>query len=458
MIPATNKRRRIIEEVEEEEPVEDGVEDDEWEDEKEIGEDEEEENEEELVEGSEGYEKKLKTRDDRRFGTWLARKLNERAIYTVLQARNSGTTKKTPKSRVYRSIMVTFNTNPPDDIITFKKVTELQVKNKVDSIRKAFRKAHALLNKSGFGSRDGEGGKKRVKKKCRHYFDMKENWAVAWTSDVPLYTDSLKNMDDEVIMDDMPRRIHNDKQRVLEPTRDQNVGDNPHDHTQDADDWQSDGGLDEDLETHSSNNLTGPSRSAITMTGAAVTSRTTTSGPSRSATPGPSRFATPDPTRFTPAVSQPLSNNTTSNNASITANGVGGHKDFAQLFLQRMEGEKRTQAEKLTLKREQFDFLKQDTESKNQIELKRLELEAKKVEMESRKLELENQRLLVQQKLDHELQLAQLKANMHMQSHTVTLNAELRNRGREPVPFTTIETTPPPTTSPRKSCSPSHSQ
>lgn len=443
--PRTVKRARLIKEEGDEDNVDD---ENDWEDDDEEDggdEEEEEEEEEELMVGMEGYEKKLKTRDDCRFADWIAGKLNEPDVYTALQSRNSGTRKKTPKAEVNRRIVSAFNKHPPTSIISFNKITETQVKNKIDKIKKAFKAAHALRNSSGFGSQNGEGWRKRVKKKCRHYFILERNWSKAWTEDVPLYTDSLSNMDDATITDDLPRRLQKGKEREVGFTREE-TDDNTLDLTQEDDNLMAESLYEEeDLETYLRNRSTGPSRSALEAATAAVASMSAARGSSRSATPGPSRSALATAVAAHKAItstigvastdSQPSSSKTSNRDASKSAPGGAGHKDFGQLFLKGLEEEQKSQREKINLKREQFEFLKKDTEEKNTIELKRIELEAKRIEQEGKKLQM-----------DHDFRLAQLKYESDLQLKSMTLNAELRNRGREPFPVSRIQSTPPPTT------------
>jgi len=473
----TVKRARVANEGEGENNVDNDEND--WQDEEEDddSDDEEEEEEEELIEGMEGYEKKLKRRDDQRFADWIAGKLNEPGIYTALQARNSGTKKKTPKAEINRRIMSAFNKRPPTNIISLNKITESQVKNKIDKIKQAFKAAHTLRNSSGFGSQNGEGWRKRVRKKCRHYFLLERNWSKAWTEDVPLYADSLSNMDDATITDDIPRRFQKGKQRAVDVLQEE-TDDNTLDLTQDDDNLLAESVYEEeDLETYFRNQSAGPSKSALVAASAALasmsaapgSSTSATPGQSTSATPGPSRSATPDPSRSAPATaiaahkpttsatgvastdSQPSSSKTTNKGASKSAPGGVGHKGFGQLFLRVLEEQQKAQREKISLKREQFEFHKKDVEEKNMIELKRIELEA-------RRLEQEDKRLRDQQKLDQDFRLAQLKYESDLQLKSLSLNAELRNRGREPVPAARIQTTPPPTTSPRRSSSKSPSR
>ncbi|KAG0278378.1 hypothetical protein BGZ96_002405 [Linnemannia gamsii] len=99
--PATRtvKRTRLINDDEDEYDIDD---ENDWENDDEDDDCAGEKEEEELVEGMEGYEKKLRTRDDRRFADWVAGKLNEQGVYTVLQARNTETKKKTPKAAIHR--------------------------------------------------------------------------------------------------------------------------------------------------------------------------------------------------------------------------------------------------------------------------------------------------------------------------------------------------------------------
>lgn len=445
--PCPSKKKRVI--VEEEEEGEENVEDkdnDQWEDEENGNEEEEDDlsEEEELVEGSDNYEKKLKQRDDRRFADWIVGKLNEPGVYLVLRARNSGTPKAMLKARVYRTLMAAFNKNPPNNI-TFKIVTESQVKNKIEYLKKAFRKAHKLVKKPGEGGKNGEGWRKRVKKKCRHYFDLEDNWAVEWTLDVPSYTNSLSNMDDSIITDDIPRRLQKGKQCTIDLSRNgANSVSFDLTHDDDEEDWWIDK---EDFDS----SMLGHSVEGTPRSTSPYYSRLETPGPSRAILMATISALTAEPSR-TPitaseaeaAVStaaQPSSSKTTKANTSKSGPGTGGDLDFSAMFIKGMEREQTAQKEKIALKWEQFEFMKMDHEARNTIEMQRIMLEA-------RQLELENERMLEKQRLDAEYRLAKLKAQQELQVKNMNLNAELRNRGREPVPTVRIQTTLPPTTPP----------
>ncbi|KAK3841077.1 MAG: hypothetical protein J3R72DRAFT_491798 [Linnemannia gamsii] len=80
------------------------------------------------------------------------------------------------------------------------------VKNKIASLKRAFRKVHTMATQSGFGSKDDEGWKMAIKNKFQYYFDMKDNWSVVWTDDVPQYVDSTANLDDDIVADDATQR------------------------------------------------------------------------------------------------------------------------------------------------------------------------------------------------------------------------------------------------------------
>ncbi|KAF9899896.1 hypothetical protein EC991_008158 [Linnemannia zychae] len=419
------KRTRLINEDEDEDSIDGGNDrnNDDGDD------DSDDEEEEKLVEGMEGYEKKLKARDDRRFADWVAGKLNEPSVYTVLQAKKTGTKRKTPKAEVNRRLMSAFNKHPPANI-SFKKVTELQVKNRIDRIRKAFKSAHTLRNSSGFGSQNGDVWRKRVRKKCRHYFVLERNWSKAWAQDVPLYTESLSNKDNAIIAGDLPWRLRKSKRLAvdlaqetcndtLEPIQD--------DYNLLKKRMYGEEEEEGDLETHFRNRSTSPS---------AVASMSATSDPPRSETPGPSRSTLARIITVAPLPdSQSSSSRTANKSAPKSASGGMGHRDFGQLFLKSLEeDEKIAQREMIALKREQFEFYKKDMEDKNAIELKRIQLEEKRMEHEDK-------RMREQLQLDHDFRLAQLKYESDLQLKLISVNAELRNRGKEPVPATRIQTT-----------------
>ncbi|KAG0287983.1 hypothetical protein BGZ96_008168 [Linnemannia gamsii] len=163
----------------------------------------------------------------------------------------------------------------------------MQVKNKIDKIYNAFQTAHSLYNSSRFGSQNGEGWRKRVRKKCQHYFILERNWSKAWAEDVSLFTDFLSNMDDATITDDFTRPIQKDRRRAFDFIHEEN-DDNIDDLTQHDDTLLAESlHEEEDLETYLRNRNTGPSMSALAAASPAVASISATPGPSRSATSGP---------------------------------------------------------------------------------------------------------------------------------------------------------------------------
>jgi hypothetical protein len=253
----------------------------------------------------------------------------------------------------------------------------------------------------------------------------------------------MSNLDDKLVTDGLALSIQKGKQRSHNVTQYTNASDGPLDLTQDDEDELQQREQDEDLETYLKSNPTGPSRMALTAAAAAVT-RSATPGPSRSAAAAVTSLATPGPSAPGPVVPLPSDVSVTANKSASSTPIVGGHKDLGHLFVQRMADDQKVQEDKLDLKKKHFDFLKADIAMKNDIELKKLVLEEKR-------LDLENKRLLMQQQLDHELRLAELKVRADMQARELTLNAELRNRGREPIPLVSVETTPPPATPPHRS-------
>ncbi|KAG0223980.1 hypothetical protein BGW42_005426 [Actinomortierella wolfii] len=75
-----------------------------------------------LEAGVERYERSLKMRDGKRLAEWIVDKLNQREIFTALQTKS----KKMSKAKVYRQLAKSFNDNPPENIVSFKRINELQ--------------------------------------------------------------------------------------------------------------------------------------------------------------------------------------------------------------------------------------------------------------------------------------------------------------------------------------------
>ncbi|KAG0008342.1 hypothetical protein BGZ80_003557, partial [Entomortierella chlamydospora] len=91
------------------------------------------------------------------------------------------------------------------------------MKNKIERMQSAFKRGHALAKQAGFDIKGSESWKNKIKEICSYYFDMMDNWAVAWSDDVPEYCNSTKNLDDPFIDDVMPRRA------VVDLTLDTNI-------------------------------------------------------------------------------------------------------------------------------------------------------------------------------------------------------------------------------------------
>ncbi|KAG0357067.1 hypothetical protein BGX24_006300 [Mortierella sp. AD032] len=155
---------------------------------------------EEEDDGTEGGNNKIAS--DRRKTDWLIAQLCKPGVYLVLQGRNPSTTRKTPQSTIHKKLSKAFTARYPKEL----SMNANAVKNKIASLKRAFRKAHTMATQSGFGSKDDEGWKKAIKKRFQYYFDMKDNWSVAWTDDVPQYVDSTANLDGDIVADDVAQR------------------------------------------------------------------------------------------------------------------------------------------------------------------------------------------------------------------------------------------------------------
>ncbi|KAG0294315.1 hypothetical protein BGZ97_005110 [Linnemannia gamsii] len=143
-----------------------------------------------------------KTASDREKTDWLVAQLCKQGVYLVLQGRNSSSTRKTPQSNIHKKLATAFTTRYPKE----SPMNANAVKNKIASLKRAFRKAHTMANQSWFGSKDDEGWKKAIKTRFQYYFDMKDNWSVAWTDDLPQYVNSTANLDDDIVTDDVAQR------------------------------------------------------------------------------------------------------------------------------------------------------------------------------------------------------------------------------------------------------------
>ncbi|KAF9294524.1 hypothetical protein BGZ74_011220 [Mortierella antarctica] len=134
---------------------------------------------------------------------WLVKQLNKVEVFSVLQSRNQGTPRKTPKSEVYRTLAKAYNKRFPQSKKAFD---QKSMKNKIESMKVAFKRGYGLAHKSGFGSKGSESWKQKIKEACFYYFDLEANWSVVWSDDVPEYCDSTANMDDPVVKDFIPHQ------------------------------------------------------------------------------------------------------------------------------------------------------------------------------------------------------------------------------------------------------------
>ncbi|KAF9430583.1 hypothetical protein BGZ94_005917 [Podila epigama] len=116
--------------------------------------------------------------------SWMVKQLNKASVFTILQRRNQGTPRKTPKSK--------------------KAMDQKRMKNKIESMQACFKRADALTKKSGFGRKGSESWKKKIREACSYYFDLEANWSMTWPNDWNFqYCDSTCNMDDDFVDDDV---------------------------------------------------------------------------------------------------------------------------------------------------------------------------------------------------------------------------------------------------------------
>ncbi|KAG0012271.1 hypothetical protein BGZ82_002671 [Podila clonocystis] len=134
---------------------------------------------------------------------WMVKQLNKVEVFSVLQSRNQGMPRKTPKSEVYRTLAKAFNQRFPQ---SKKLYDQKSMKNKIENMKATFKQGHGLANKSGFGTKGSESWKKKIKEACFFYFELEPNWAVSWSDNVPEYCDSTSNLDDQFIVDVVPLR------------------------------------------------------------------------------------------------------------------------------------------------------------------------------------------------------------------------------------------------------------
>ncbi|KAF9079175.1 hypothetical protein BGX23_004837, partial [Mortierella sp. AD031] len=103
-------------------------------------EEEEDTKDEEEDDGTEGANSK--TASDKKKTDWLVVQLCKPDIYLVLQGRNPSTTRKTPQSTIHKKLAKAFTARHPKE----PPMNVNPVKNKIASLKRAFRKAHAMAN------------------------------------------------------------------------------------------------------------------------------------------------------------------------------------------------------------------------------------------------------------------------------------------------------------------------
>ncbi|KAK3830300.1 MAG: hypothetical protein J3R72DRAFT_446835 [Linnemannia gamsii] len=324
------------------------------------------------------------------------------------------------------------------------------VKNKIASLKRAFRKAHTMATQSGFGSKDDDGWKKAIKKRFQYYFDMKDNWSVAWTDDVPQYVDSTANLDDDIVADDAAQRPQAFPRRPpasqgpFDLTQDPGAssqGDtsshiqeyDQYDATEWAHEFGGSGPEEQEEEEEEEDvrllrrNRPAPHQSQGRPTVHPVATRLApralppSQHTSRSVPAGASRMQTPASVRgrrsVTPA-SAPASRASTTNS---TMNNPTNFSDLGDMFRAGMASDHQIREQELILRREALALQKEETEHRKKMEDARLQLERERMELEA-----ESRRH--QQANDLAVKMEEIKTQREIKLKSMELQAELNRR------------------------------
>jgi len=414
--------------------------------------------------GTEGGNNKAAS--DKKKTDWLVAQLCKPGVYLVLQGRNPSTTRKTPQSTIHKKLATAFTAHHPKEL----PMNANAVKNKIASLKRAFRKAHTMATQSGFGSKDNEGWKKAIKKRFQYYFDMKDNWSVAWTDDVPQYVDSTANLDDDIVTDDaaqrpqvFPRRPLTSSQGPIDLTQDpgsSSQGDTSsriQEHDQyDATEWVDDfdgSGLEEQEEEEDApllrRNHPAPHQSQGPPT---MHSNATRLAPgalpplphaSRSVPAGTSRTQTPAPARGRRSVTPASAQASRASTSNSTMNNPTNFSDLGDMFRAGMATDQQIREQELTMRREALVLQKEEIENRKKMEDARLQLERERMELEA-----ESRRQ--QQANELAVKMEEIKTQREIKLKSLELQAELNRREQmkqftpspppQPRPATTIST------------------
>ncbi|KAF9899367.1 hypothetical protein EC991_008999, partial [Linnemannia zychae] len=430
----------VVEELEEKEKEEDEEEDEEG------GTEDEEEDD-----GTEGGNNK--TASDRKKTDWLVAQLCKPEVYLVLQGRNPSTTRKTPQSTIHKKLADAFTARYPKESL----MNANAVKNKIASLKRAFRKAHIMATQSGFGSKDDEDWKRAIKKRFQYYFDMKDNWSVAWTDDVPQYVDSTANLDDDIVADDpaqhpqiFPRRPPNAREPI-DPIQDPgsssqcDISSHTQEHAHyDATEWvdELDGSSLEEHEEEDApllrRNRTVPHRSRGSPTGHPTATRLTAGAlptpphASRSIPTGASRMRTPVPVRSRRSVTPASAQASRASTSNSTMNNPTNFNDLGDMFRAGMASDHQIREQELILRREALALQKEETEHRIKMEDARLQLERERMELEakSRRQQQANEAESRRQQQANELavKMEEIKTKREINLKSMELQAELNRR------------------------------
>ncbi|KAF9536571.1 hypothetical protein EC957_010424 [Mortierella hygrophila] len=136
---------------------------------------------------------------------WLAKMLTDPEIYLPLQASKECPAppgvRYTTKAAVHRYLASEFNQQKEHAGFA---VDEGKIKNKIAKMSQHFKLAHRFRHSSGFGRTDEMTWRDAVKERCAYYFILEPVWASVWSDGITRCTDSLTNLDNNVIIDRNP--------------------------------------------------------------------------------------------------------------------------------------------------------------------------------------------------------------------------------------------------------------
>ncbi|KAG9062474.1 hypothetical protein KI688_005389 [Linnemannia hyalina] len=77
------------------------------------------------------------------------------------------------------------------------------IKSKIKRIQTTFMTAHNLRGPSGYGGTDLESWKTAIMKECRYFFELLPAWGQKWSDGVVFYADSMTDLTDDRITDNI---------------------------------------------------------------------------------------------------------------------------------------------------------------------------------------------------------------------------------------------------------------